>query len=246
VLLSVLLGTDPPRLPVQLLVRTTELFGIGEGTTRTALSRMVAAGELDVAGATYAIAEPRLIARQHRQTASRVATTRPWRDGTWRMVVVGDGTRRDATARAAARAALTTARLAELREGVWLRPDNLEGRVDPTVGRGFRTVPDDDPVDLAASLWDLATWAAEAATLRRQMAELLDPLEAGDTAALRPGFVVSAGVLRQFQHDPLLPPALLGADWPGDDLRRDYDRYDRAYRAVLQRWFSASAEDPSG
>ena len=31
--------------PVGLLVRTTDLFGISEGTTRTALSRMVAAGE---------------------------------------------------------------------------------------------------------------------------------------------------------------------------------------------------------
>lgn len=58
VLLSVLLGTDPPRLPVGLLVRTTELFGIAEGTTRTALSRMVATGELTTTDGWYEIASP--------------------------------------------------------------------------------------------------------------------------------------------------------------------------------------------
>ncbi len=44
---SALLGTHPPVLRGQLLVRLGELFGVAEGTTRVALSRMVAAGELD-------------------------------------------------------------------------------------------------------------------------------------------------------------------------------------------------------
>jgi phenylacetic acid degradation operon negative regulatory protein len=240
VLLSVLLGTDPPRLPGHLLVQTTELFGISEGTTRTALSRMVAAGELRTEGRAYAIADPRLISRQARQSASRAARTRPWRDGMWRMVVVGDGGRRDAAARAAARAALAGARLAELREGVWLRPDNLDVTVEPTLGRRFRVRPDDGNEALAATLWDLDAWATEAGRLRTEMTDLVGPLEAGATDALRPGFVVSAAVLRHFQHDPLLPPSLLPAGWPGADLRRDYDRYDAAYREVLRRWFAPS------
>ena len=46
-----------------------------------------------------------------------------------------------------------------------------------------------------------------------------------------------AAVLRQFQSDPLLPDTLLPPDWPGIALRSEYDRYDRAYRAVLQEWF---------
>jgi phenylacetic acid degradation operon negative regulatory protein len=45
-------------------------------------------------------------------------------------------------------------------------------------------------------------------------------------------------VLRHFQADPLLPGQLLPEDWPGDRLRRDYDRYDTAYRSVLRTWFS--------
>ena len=51
------------------------------------------------------------------------------------------------------------------------------------------------------------------------------------------GFVTSAAVLRLLQRDPLLPAELLPPGWPGDDLRRAYDRYDAAYRAVWTGWF---------
>lgn len=241
-LLSVLLGTDPPRLPVQLLVRTTELFGIVEGTTRTALSRMAAAGEVVADGGSYAIASDRLLARQARQAASRAARTRRWSGGRWlQAVVVADG-RRSAADRAAVRAALVDARLAELREGVWLRPDNLDGGAARPVATELRwsvAIPEGDAAALAAELWDLQAWAATAASLRRRMAALVRPLEAGDRSPLADGFVVSADVLRHLQADPLLPQELLPAAWPGAALRADYDRYDRAYRAVLRDWFRA-------
>lgn len=240
VVLSVLLGTDPPRLPVQLLVRTTELFGISGGTTRTALSRMAAAGELRAEGGAYAIADPRLVARQSRQAASRAARTRPWRGERWVLAVVGADGPRDAGDRADTRAALLAARLAEQREGVWLRPDNLEPPAPRPGVSTYLAVPDEEPAVLAARLWDLEGWTAGAGRLRAAMAGLVGRLEAGDTAALGPGFVLSADVLRHFQHDPLLPPALLPAGWPGDDLRREYDRYDRAYREVLRGWFGAA------
>jgi DNA-binding transcriptional regulator PaaX len=42
VLLSILLGSHPPRLPVRSLVHTAGLFGIAEGTARVALSRLSA------------------------------------------------------------------------------------------------------------------------------------------------------------------------------------------------------------
>ena len=236
VILSVLLGTEPPRLPTLLLVRTTELFGIAEGTTRTALSRMVAAGELATDGRRHAIADRRLVARQARQSASRAGTTRPW-DGSWQLAVVGSGGPRSRAERDEVRAALAGARYAEQREGVWLRPDNLDARVAvPEIDR-YSARPDGDPRDLAASLWDLDGWAREADDLRARMRDLAPALEADDTGALAEGFVVSAGVLRLLQHDPLLPEALLPDDWPGGALRQEYEDYDRAYRTVLQRWF---------
>src|SRR5579862_9666620 len=71
VVASTLLGVEPPRLPTRLLVRSGELFGISQGTTRVALSRMVAAGELVVEGNAHELAG-RLLERQARQQASRV------------------------------------------------------------------------------------------------------------------------------------------------------------------------------
>jgi phenylacetic acid degradation operon negative regulatory protein len=242
VIASTLLGTEPPRLPVQVLVRAGELFGLAGGTVRVALSRMTANGELRAADGWYELTG-RLLERQARQAASRRPRTTRW-TGAWHTAVVV-AERRSAADRAALRSALTTARLAELREGLWLRPDNLA--LDRAVGGSHCTWlssrpadPDLDDRALAARLWDLAGWARAAEGLRRQMARSVGRLEAGDTAALAPGFVLSASVLRHFNADPLLPAALLPARWPGEDLRREYDRFDAAYRRVLRDWFRAA------
>jgi phenylacetic acid degradation operon negative regulatory protein len=245
VLASVLLGSDPPRLPTPLLVRTGALFGITEGTVRTALSRMASAGEVVTDDGGYQLTG-RLVDRQRRQAASRRAEVRDW-DGTWELATVDPGDARPAADRASLREALSSLRLAELREGVWGRPDNLrrvrspEARavVDEWCTRWEGATPSPPP-DVVA-LWDLDPWRADAEDLQRAMAGLLHRLEAGDTSALADGFVVSAGVLRLFQHDPLLPGSLLPDDWPGTAIREDYDRYDAAYRDTLRGWFRRSS-----
>ena len=241
VVASTLLGVQPPRLPARILVRSGELFGIAEGTTRVALSRMVSAGELRPDDDGYHLAG-RLLDRQARQTASRLAATETW-DGTWEMAVVRSGGARRAADRAALRQALADLRLAELREGVWLRPANLPADRSPEAraqaagqclwGRHAALEPAPDPADL----WDLATWSVDARAIQAELTDLLPRLEAGDTSALGVGFVTSAAVLRLLQRDPLLPPVLQPAGWPGEDLRRAYDRYDQAYRAVWTGWF---------
>jgi phenylacetic acid degradation operon negative regulatory protein len=242
VLASVLLGTEPPWLPTPRLVRTATLFGISEGTARTALSRMVAAGEAVAERGGYRLVG-RLAERQLRQAASRRADTLPW-DGTWELATVDGDTGRSAADRTALREACRQLRLAELREGVWARPANLDPDRSPDAAavvarwchrwRGARPDPQPD----VAALWALAGWAARAEELRAEMAALVGPLEGGDRSALAPGFVTSAAVLRHLQGDPLLPPELLPRAWPGDGLRRDYDRYDGAYRAVLRAWLA--------
>jgi phenylacetic acid degradation operon negative regulatory protein len=245
VLASVLLGTDPPWLPTPLLVRTGVLFGINEGTVRTALSRMTAAGEAVPERGGYRLVG-RLVERQARQAASRRADVRTW-DGTWVLASIDGEEARSPADRAALRTALTTLRLAELREGLWGRPDNLDAERSPqaravadawcTQWRGARPEPTPDVV----ALWDLEPWRAEASGLSRTMAALLDRLDAGEVDALAEGFVTSAAVLRLFQHDPLLPPALLPSGWPGRELRREYERFDLAYRAALRAWFRSAA-----
>jgi phenylacetic acid degradation operon negative regulatory protein len=236
VIASTLLGTEPPRLPGRVLVRVGELFGITEGTIRTALSRMVAGGELVAEDGSYQLSGARLLERQARQSASRRATRHVWH-GAWVMaIVISD--RRTAEARAELRTALESARLSELREGVWLRPDNIDVTWPPVVAEQCTIVHARD-VDsaLVRRLWPVDEWAGRADELRAAMAEFVDPLERGDTSALADGFVVSAAVLRHFQADPLLPEELLPRGWPGAALRTEYDRFDAAYRALLRDYF---------
>lgn len=248
VIASTLLGTHPPRLPSRLLVRSGELFGIAEGATRTAISRMVAAGELEPDGSAYRLAG-NLLDRQARQDASRAAVRRQW-DGSWEMAVVV-GERRTAAARTELREAMRALKLAELREGVWLRPDNLDLARAPAARavvdaqcRTFTGTPSGDGAEPASELWDLAAWSQEAVELTRQLDRLLPRLEEGDTSALRDGFVLSAAVLRHLLADPLLPPELNPPSWPGDELRRRYDEYDAAFKALWRGWFRAQ-RDPA-
>ena len=223
-------------------MRSGELFGITAGTTRVALSRMVAAGELEADGSGYRLAG-HLLDRQARQSASRSAASLPW-SGAWTMAVVVDG-RRSAGQRSELREAMRVLHLAEAHEGVWLRPDNLAAGHAPDADavvmaqcRRFTARPDDEaPRALAHRLWDLPGWAGRAERLAAEMDALVGRLEAGDTDALAPGFVTSAAVLRHFLADPLLPDELVPDAWPGPRLRADYDRYDRAFKTVWRDWF---------
>lgn len=221
--LSALLGSHPPTLAARHLVRIGELFGIAEGTVRVALSRMVAAGDLTQDNGRYALAE-RLLERQARQDESRSPHTRRW-DGTWEIAIV-TAERRAPADRAALRHTMNALRLAELREGTWLRPANLL-RAWPEIVTAQCTLiegrPHDDPTAL---LWDLEGWAAHARLLMTRLQA------AGELAE---GFLVSAAVLRHLLADPLLPPALLPAGWPGDELRARYEEFDAGYRELLDK-----------
>lgn len=221
--LSTLLGAHPPRLPARSLVRVGELFGIAEGTIRVALSRMVAAGDLTQVNGDYQLTR-RLRERQARQDQSRSPSTRPWH-GDWEIAVV-TAARRSPAERTAFRTAMTELRLAELREGTWLRPANLTHERPPLVTEQctFLTGRPEEP-GLAGALWNLPAWAARA----RELESALD--EATDLPAT---FMLAAAVLRHFLADPLLPAELLPDDWPGDRLRDRYEEFDDRFVKVLR------------
>lgn len=224
VVLSTLLGSHPPRLPARYLVRVGELFGVAEGTIRVALSRMVTAGDLVQVEGAYGLSE-RLLQRQRRQDESRAPQTRPWH-GDWEIAVITTD-RRPAADRAALRQAMAELRLAELREGTWLRPANLSRERPDIVTEQcafFEGRPEHDPRSLAAELWDLDGWAVRAE-------ELLSLLQRTDALADR--FVVSAAVLRHLLADPLLPPELLPSNWPGAMLRSHYDGFQSDFERFL-------------
>jgi phenylacetic acid degradation operon negative regulatory protein len=233
VLASALLGEDPPELPVAHLVHLAGLFGISGNRARVALSRMVAAGEVVTNGNGRYRLTGHLLDRLGRQTASRSGEMRPW-SGRWHMAVV-TGSGRAAEERQTRRRDLALARLAEYREGVWLRPDNID--LVPNPGDDphltlFAAAPVGDPVALAAGLWDLAGWDQRARGLLGQ----LEALPPSDPADLAPGFELSAAVLRHLQADPLLPTELLPVGWAGTELRVVYGRWDQEYRRVLAVW----------
>jgi phenylacetic acid degradation operon negative regulatory protein len=231
-LASTLLGADPPELPVSHLVYVADLFGINENSARVALSRMVASGEVVTGGAGRYRLVGRLLERQQHQLVSRAGRTGAWSGG-WHMVALT--TTATADVRGQRRRALTRARLGELRQGLWLRPDNLSFDLDSDVrmeATVFSARPRGDAAELAASLWDLRAWASEARNLLREL-RALTPKGRDELA---PGFVLGAAVLRHFQADPLLPPELLPSEWPGTELRAFYDDWDASYRTVLASW----------
>jgi len=214
VVLSLLLGTHPPELPVRDLLRAVEPLGVAGSTLRAALSRMVAAGDLRSTDAVYRLSD-RLLERQRRQDIAVHPETRPW-GGDWEMTVV-TATGRGPAERAELRGRLTALRLAELREGVWLRPANLlRPRPDElgAVARHFTTRPEESARQLAWNLWPLESWAKTAEALLARI----------DATADRPAdrFTVLAAVVRHLLADPVLPPELLPADWPGPALRAEY------------------------
>jgi phenylacetic acid degradation operon negative regulatory protein len=231
VVLSLLLGAHPPQLPVKDLVRLVEPFGVGGSTLRAALSRMVAAGDLRRTDAVYRLSD-RLLARQRRQDEALRPGTRAW-DGDWEMVVI-TATGRGPAERADLRARLTALRLAELREGVWLRPANLDRPLPAGLHRVALTCaarPEESAHELVARLWPLDTWAATARTLLAHTA-------ADQSPANR--FTAYAAAVRHLLTDPVLPAGLLPADWPGETLRTDYAAYQRELTASVGRRESAA------
>ncbi|MFJ9820797.1 PaaX family transcriptional regulator C-terminal domain-containing protein [Streptomyces sp. NPDC101151] len=216
VVLSLLLGAHPPELPVKDLVRLVEPFGVGGSTLRAALSRMVAAGDLRRTDAVYGLSD-RLLARQNRQDEALHPITRAW-DGAWEMVVI-TATGRGPAERADLRTRLAALRLAELREGVWLRPANLDRALPAELARvaqSYTARPDGSPHDLVARLWPLDAWAATARTLLAHATDARLPADR---------LTAFAAAVRHLLADPVLPSGLLPADWPGDLLRTAYADY---------------------
>ncbi len=215
VVLSVLLGAHPASATAAELLRLTMGFGIKETALRVALTRLVAAGDLVRSVEGYGLSE-RLLERQRLQDAALNPQTKRW-DGGWLAVVI-TSIGCDARTRAALRSGLVNRRFAELREGFWMRPDNIDVELGEELGRYTRllTARDEKPADLAATLWDLAGWSQTGHELLAAMADAED---------IPSRFIVAAAMVRHLRLDPVLPPELLPADWPGTRIRSGYAEF---------------------
>lgn len=213
VALSVLLGAPDGRLAVRDILATGELCDIAPQTMRVALSRLVSAGEVTADDGIYTLSPHHLerLRAQHEAIAPRV---RPW-NGQWETVVIVESGRHAAD-RARLRSDLTRARLAELREGVWMRPANLER---PRFADAHTTTLLShlaEPDRVLELLWDLDAWAERGhALLAASAGPKLDGHRLAAVAAL----------VRHLRTDPALPRELTPPHWPADAMRSAYDDY---------------------
>jgi phenylacetic acid degradation operon negative regulatory protein len=242
VALSALLGSHPPRLPARVLVSMGSLYGVAEGAMRTALSRMALAGEVNLEDAEYVLGE-RLRRRQAWQDAARELDVKPWNGEWWSAIVSAE--RRSMTQRRNFRALMAEHRMAELRPGVWLRPANIDGPA-PSDGVLVMRGPIGGPqpstnIELAGRLWDLPVLAADAGALAAMSAQALSWLARDDPSAMADAFLVMIAVVRFLRVEPLLPPALVGAQWPPDELRRSYAELDRIYAVRMSSFLAAAS-----
>jgi phenylacetic acid degradation operon negative regulatory protein len=109
-------------------------------------------------------------------------------------------------------------RLAEHREGVWLRPDNLGPPRQLVVTRqctlwSAEAGSDIDGRALVAQLWDLDAWAKRARALTEAF---------GPAGSMAERFMVGAATLHHLLGDPLLPDGLAPPGWPAAELRQRF------------------------
>ena len=235
IVLSVLLGSHPPRMPVGRILQFTTLFDLPDGTVRTALSRLVAAGDLVNDDGVYRLSG-RLLERQAQQDAGRQDPPSAW-DGTWWTVaVVSD--RRSMAERRSFRSRATGARLGELRPDLWLRPANItigSELPDVLITRGPLVVGDGG--ELARRLWDLGDLRRRADRHRVALDAAAVRLGTGDDRSLADAFVALAAAQQFLRVEPQLPVEL-AADATAATVRAAYAEVVTDFQARLAAFFA--------
>ena len=231
IVLSLLLGSHPPDLPVASLVAFCALFDIPAGTVRTTLSRMVERGELATDDATYRLSG-RLLGRQSEQDTGRARSMVDW-DGSWYVVIVA-AERRSVADRRLFRSRALGAKLGELRADLWMRPANLDvptDLADTVVSCG--PLLDADDAEVARSLWDLDDIDDRSRAFTAALDDSARDLPDTGPAGLPSTFVTLARALRHLRVEPQLPERL-HSPAAGDDLRSTYRDVERSFRHELQ------------
>ncbi|HXC49595.1 MAG TPA: hypothetical protein VN634_01805 [Candidatus Limnocylindrales bacterium] len=256
-LLSTLRGRSAP---VRFLVAAAEIFDIDSNATRVAITRLLSCGliERDERGAyrTGAAAAP--ILRRLTSWRSIEKRTRDW-DGTW-IGATPDACCCSKDARAASVRALEFTGMREFSNGLWIRPDNLDGGLVAAreALQGLR-LPEGCPVfriedfdeageARARALWD----ARRICESYRSLAEELEKSAAAlpgmdERRAMSESFLLGGEAIRRIVLDPLLPDAIVPTG-ERDALIRVMSAYDevgrRCWAPFLNRFGVLVTESP--
>ena len=240
IVLSVLLGSHPPRMPVGRILEFTSLFDLADGAVRTALSRMVAAGDLVNDDGIYRLAD-RLVGRQVQQDAGRLHPPIDWDRSWWTVAVLSE--RRTMAERRTFRAWAVGARLGELRPDLWLRPANLEIPTDvPDVLITRGPVVTGAELKLVAQLWDLDGLRARSTLHRHALDAAATRLRNPDDRSLADAFTALAGAQQFLRVEPQLPHDLT-PEATGDQLRVRYGEVVEMFQTRLARFFADRSVD---
>lgn len=208
--------------------------GISETLVRTAVSRLVAAGQ--VVGAkqgrrSFYRLTPAAAAEF--TEAARVIYGPPVPAG-WRLV-------------AGPAVGLERWGYARLRAGLWLGadrgplPPGVAAVAGPVQGQGSAWAP------VAAELWDLAGVAAGLAAVRDRYAGLVGVAPAlGGAQALALRLLLVHDWRRAVLADPGLPEGALPADWPGGAARGVFGALYRALSPAAEGWVGVNLDNAAG
>lgn len=230
IVLSVLLGSHPPQMSVARILAFTSLFGIAHGTARTALSRMVVAGDLDNDDSVYRLTQ-RLLERQTQQDTGLNPPPADWDDTWWVAAVVAE--RRTVAERRQFRSQVVGARLGELRPNLWIRPANIDVRTDladVVLTRG--PLSTGNGKQIVDQLWDLDTLERDAIAHRQRLDDSASRRSSDGTSWLAEMFVTLADCQRFLRIEPQLPVAL-SPNTTANELRSLYGEVVAIFRADL-------------
>ena len=222
------------------LTRFFGAIGIGEGAVRTAMSRLAADGWLVRSrvgrNSFYALAEKGrdtfAAATEHIYNPPAM----PW-SGAFELAILPQNGEREP-----ARTALQEAGFGSPSAGLWLAPAGapFPKAAAETALRLIASTRDETAARLAAASWPLA----QTAEGYRRFIGLFRPL--ADALGTRPAlsdedsFVARILLIHAYRRvilrDPILPPALLPADWPGAEARRLCGTIYHALLDPSERW----------
>ena len=209
-------------------------FGVNDRLLRTSAFRLVQEGWLvasrDGRRSSYAIlaeARPRFERANRRIYAP---LDRGW-DGSWTMLLGGTGAV-DAPERTALRKELLWEGFAHVAPGLFAYPGAPLAELDELLARldlrekvfvwraAALPAPATRPLgELAAEAWDLSEVSLRYVRFLEQFASLSALLEQGAALGAGDAFMVRSLLIHAYRrvqlHDPLLPVALLPAQWPG-------------------------------